>query len=40
MNRIALRKQDNIFVRNHLKQDTSYHYEVAERRHKKGIIIL
>lgn len=38
MNAVALKKSDDIFTRNALPQDTRYRYEIAQRKHKKGII--
>lgn len=38
MNAIAVQKSHDIFARNDLKKDTHYRYEIAQRKHKKGII--
>lgn len=38
MNAIAENRVEDVFVRNHLEPDNHYQYEVASRRHKKGII--
>jgi hypothetical protein len=38
MNTVALQNSLDIFTRNHLQPDTHFRYEIAQRKHKKGII--